>query len=465
MTTPIFAAVGHPNKGKSSIVATLAHDDSVGIGPIPGTTVRRRTYPMKVDGETLYTLVDTPGFQRARRALDWMKQHETTADKHPEVVRAFLKKHQQGELFADECELLAPLMEDGAGILYVVDGSVPYGTEYEAEMEILRWTGQPRMALINPIGKADHIDVWRAALGQYFNVVRVFNALTADFQKRIELLEAFGQLKDGWRAPLKKAVEILEQNRRQRRVQAAQTIADMLGDMLTLQLSKTLAPDADAETEKPALEEKYRRNLEKMEERSRQAIEDIYAHKKIDRIEDGLEFFAEHDLFSEETWRLFGLSRLELMGLGLVSGAAVGGGIDLMTGGASFLLGTIVGGGIGAATTMLAADKLVDIRILSMPLGDKQLLAGPTRNINFPHIVFSRARLHHSLISRRTHAERASLNLDETLHALRTLSDQETKSLEKIFNQLRSNSAGVADRKDLADLVTEIFNRDDRDLT
>ena len=52
--------------------------------------------------------------------------------------------------FPDECELLRPIVE-GAGILYVVDGSVPYGPEYEAEMEILRWTGRPSMAVINPI--------------------------------------------------------------------------------------------------------------------------------------------------------------------------------------------------------------------------------------------------------------------------------------------------------------------------
>ena len=35
--SPRFAIVGHPNKGKSSIVATLAQDDSVPVSPLPGT--------------------------------------------------------------------------------------------------------------------------------------------------------------------------------------------------------------------------------------------------------------------------------------------------------------------------------------------------------------------------------------------------------------------------------------------
>lgn len=463
MSQPIFAVVGHPNKGKSSIVATLAHDDSVAIGRIPGTTTHRRSYPMKVDGEVLYTLVDTPGFQRARRVLEWMQGHETTADKHPGVVREFLRAHRGGEQFIDECELLAPLMDEGAGILYVVDGSVPYGAEYEAEMEILRWTGQPRMALINPIGAADHIEDWQAALGQYFSVVRVFNAVTADFHKRIELLRAFGQLQQSWRLPLQKAVDILQADRFQRRVQAAHAIANTLAEMLALQLEQTLAPDADSELAKPALEKKYRQQLELLEQHCRQKIEAIYAHKKIDRIEAGLEFFAEHDLFSEESWRLFGLSRLQLMGLGLVSGAAVGGMVDAAVGGASLLLGALVGGGIGAATTLLAADRLVEIKLLNMPLGSKQLVAGPTRNINFPHIVFGRARLHHALVSRRTHAERGSLKLDETLNALlRPLQDQERKELEKVFGRLRSGNAGITERELLAGVISTIFSRDDR---
>ncbi|BCR03850.1 hypothetical protein DESUT3_09190 [Desulfuromonas versatilis] len=461
MSEPKFAVVGHPNKGKSSIVSTLAHDDSVAIGRIPGTTTRCRTYPMKVDGEVLYTLVDTPGFQRARAALAWMKQHETTADKHPAVVQAFLAAHRDGEHFFDECELLTPVME-GAGILYVVDGSLPYGPEYEAEMEILRWTGQPRMALINPIGPADHIDAWQAALGQYFSVVRVFNALKADFHKRTELLRAFGQLQGAWRAPLQRAVESLEQDRIQRRLHAARLVADTLSGMLTLKIEKKLAPNAPTETEKPPLEAAWRKRLQEMERRCRKAVEEIYDHRRLERIEAGLELLEEHGLFSAESLRLFGLSRLQLLGLGTLSGAAVGGLLDAAVGGASLLLGTLIGGGVGAASTLLAADQLIDVRILNMPLGHKLLVAGPTRSINVPHIVFGRARLHHSLVSRRTHAERGTLTIDEHLaNRVRPLREEERRRLEKIFAQLRSAQDNGEARERLFEVVADIFAEDD----
>ena len=91
---PLFAVVGHPNKGKSSIVSTLAHDDSVRIAAEAGTTTACRRFPMKLDGRVQYTLVDTPGFQRARKALAWMRERETTAAEHRAVVEAFVDAHR-----------------------------------------------------------------------------------------------------------------------------------------------------------------------------------------------------------------------------------------------------------------------------------------------------------------------------------------------------------------------------------
>ena len=75
--TPSFAVVGHPNKGKSSIVSALAHDRSVKIGTIPGTTTHSDIFPMSVNGEVLYNLRDTPGFRIPRQVLEELKSIET----------------------------------------------------------------------------------------------------------------------------------------------------------------------------------------------------------------------------------------------------------------------------------------------------------------------------------------------------------------------------------------------------
>ena len=82
-------------------------------------------------------------------------------------------------------------MERGAGIIYVVDGSRPVRNVDREEMEILRLTGRPRMAIINC--KDDdftHLDSWKNEFRRSFNTNRVFNAHRATYAERILLLEA-----------------------------------------------------------------------------------------------------------------------------------------------------------------------------------------------------------------------------------------------------------------------------------
>jgi len=409
---PTFAVVGQPNKGKSSIVATLAEDDRVDIRPESGTTrVARRFTASGRDGTPLYTLIDTPGFQRARRALDWMKRHETTAADHPEAVRRFVEGHRRDPRHADEVELLSPIVA-GAAVLYVVDGSTPFGPEYEPEMEILRWTGRPSMALINPIGEADHVEAWRRALGQYFRVVRVFNALAVEFDKRIALLEAFSQLDESWEGPMRRAAVVLREQREVRREASAQVIAAMLLDVLTLRERRKLETRADPTPHKPALEQKLRDRIRARERACRQQVQALYRHHRLELDEDELDVLGD-DLFSEATWTAFGLSRGELAKLGgfggALAGGAAGASIDLTLGGLSglapTLLGTAAGGLGGALGGWWTSDRLAKIRVLDQPLGGKLLEAGPIQNPNLRFVLLGRAVAHHHLVANRTHAQ------------------------------------------------------------
>ena len=186
MEVPSFAVVGRPNKGKSSIVATLSRDDSVYIDQRVGSTRKTQSFPMVIGDATQYVLYDTPGMQRARTMLAWLEAHATDASSRPATVRRFLEEHRDDERYDQECEMLMPIVA-GAGIIYVVDGSCPFGPEYEPEMEILRWTGNPSLALINPIHNQDYIQDWQNGLSQYFRTVRVFDAHHAEFRKQLDL--------------------------------------------------------------------------------------------------------------------------------------------------------------------------------------------------------------------------------------------------------------------------------------
>jgi len=443
MTIPVFAIVGHPNKGKSSIVSTLSQDESVAISPIPGTTAGNRRYPMAVDGEILYELIDTPGFQRARVVLEWVRGHARSAMERADTVRRFVDEHHGDPRFTAECSLLAPILE-GAGILYVVDGSRPFGEDYEAEMEILRWTGQPSLALINMIGDSDYSKDWEKALGQYFRIVRVFNAMTADFDRRVQLLLAFGEIREEWRDALRKAVRILREEQARRRGLSARVIAEMLARMLTHVRRRRLAAHEVMDDARDDLLQAYKQDLAVMEQRCRNEVEQVYNHSNLERHEPLVQLL-DKDLFSRQTWLLFGLTRQQLIATGALGGAAAGSVIDLAVHGASLLLGSGLGAVAGGVSAWLTSDRIANIKVLGHALGGKEISIGPMRNINFPYVVLGRALLHHRMIEERTHAHRGPLDLAPHPEQLQ-LSDAATRRrFEKLFSRLRKQETWRTD--------------------
>lgn len=447
MSTPVFAIVGHPNKGKSSLVATLARDATVRVGPEPGTTTHARDYPMRVGGRTLYTLVDTPGFQRARAALDWMKRHETDAGSRALVVERFVRAHERDERFRNECELLRPVV-DGAGLIYVVDGATPYGPEYDAEMEILRWTGQPSLAVINPIGQPRFVEPWRRALEQFFRVVRVLDVLQAPFGQQLDLLRAFGQMRDTWRQPVDEAVSALIEHRARQRADAAGAIAEMIAAAVTHRETKDIARDEDPGRHRSALEENYRRRLRQLEARARRDVEAIYGFDELDREEVDMTVL-ETDLLSRESWLVFGLKKRDLVVVGATGGALAGGVVDSALLGASFLVGSALGGVIGGAVGYFSGDKLADLKLLHQPMGGVRLRFGPSRNVQFPFVLLNRALLHHAVVAGRTHAQRGRLKVDGTAPLAEDdfrLPGKSTGELARLFDRLRRSEPGTESR-------------------
>ena len=197
---PIFVAVGRVNKGKSSVVSTLAEASHVAISKIPGTTRVCTRYPIVADNKVLFSVVDTPGFEEAPATLAWLKQEgepgqaaKLSPEEKRQRVKAFVAHHKTHGGFEEERALLEPLL-DGAAIIYVVDVSKPFREHYRSEMEVLSWTGQPAMALLNAIGESDAGESWLPALNAYFPLVRTFNAHHAGFAKRVELVRQFGDI-------------------------------------------------------------------------------------------------------------------------------------------------------------------------------------------------------------------------------------------------------------------------------
>lgn len=456
-THPKFAVVGHPNKGKSSIVSALALDDTVQISDMPGTTSKRRSFPLKVDGKILYELIDTPGFQRARRVLEWLQQHDVSADKRHEVVKAFINEHREDARFNDEIELLEPVM-DGAGIIYVVDGSKPYGEEYEAEMEVLRWTGQPSMALINHIEDADYSEEWKRALGQYFKMVRTFNPMLTNMDQHVSILESMAQLREEWIAPVKASIKLFRRYEEQKLEKSSQVITKLISDALSHIEKLTLSNDEVTETQKEQIETAYKEQIRLIELDAQKKIEGIWDHAHLQK-EQSVLTFDELDLFSEEAASLFGLSRKELLITGATSGAVTGAGIDLLFAGHTLLLGGAIGGLVGAAGVYFGFDELSDVKVLGQTLGKRTLVMGPMKNRNFPYILLGRALFHTSKTAHRSHASRsvADFKMDSTFKE-KWLDDALRQSLEKYHKKFRSgNTLDPEIYEEYGDLINNIL--------
>ncbi len=462
---PTFAVVGHPNKGKSSIVATLAEDDRLAIGPTPGTTRRAMPHRFSIDGQPQYVLIDTPGFQRASAVLEWLEARATTASARPALVAQFVEAHADDPRFHDECELLRPIVE-GAGILYVVDGSKPYGAEYELEMQILQWTGRPRMALINLIGEEDYQAEWRQALDQYFSLVRIFDAVGADFDTRVGLLEVFGELDPEWRQPLDRAVGALVEERVARRRRSAAEIARQLVDCAGLSEETRLAPGQTVAAQRDLLTDRLKKKLRRRESRCREAVQGIYRHQSLERDEPG-QILLETDLFTDSGWRLFGLSRERLAVSGALTGALAGGGIDALLGGASLALGAGIGAVIGGAGAWFGGGELAKVKVLGESLGGQVVQVGPVKSPNFPWVLLGRAWLHHQLVAERNHAYRASISLavqgEENL--MDSLPDGLAKDLGRSFARLGSRGDNAEFLAALTDQVDQVLSQNLTDAT
>jgi len=436
-TYPKFAVVGHPNKGKSSIVSTLAFDDEVQISDTPGTTTKKRSFPLRVDGKVLYELFDTPGFQRARRVLAWLEKHDVSADKRHEVVQAFINEYKEDERFNDEIELLEPIMA-GAGIIYVVDGSKPYGEEYEAEMEILRWTGQPSMALINHIDETDYSEEWKRALGHYFKMVRTFNPMKATFPQHLLLLESIAQLKEEWIAPVGQSIILFKQYHEKMFEQSASSITQLIHHSLSHIEQLALMHDDATVEEREEIQSNYKMQLRTYEQEAQKKIEKIWNHDHLQKVQESL-LFEGMDLFSKESASIFGLTRKELLITGATGGAVTGAGVDLLLGGSTLLLGSAIGALVGGSGAFFGFNELSDVKVLGQKIGKKYLKTGPMKNVNFPYVLLNRALFHATKVASRSHALRDIAKFEMGRAFTQQWMDNNLrKSLEKYHTLFRS---------------------------
>ncbi len=469
-SVPTFAVVGRVNKGKSSVIASLIEDDGVKISPRPGTTTECVQYAVEAENRVLFRVVDTPGFEDAPRALHWIKQREVTAADRADRVRELLDEMKGTGELVQERKLLAPVLE-GAAILYVVNGDEPYRRNYETEMEILRYTGQPAMALINRSENGRYVDEWERALNQYFKLVRTFDAHHVAWDDRKRLLEAFIVLEPRWKAHLQSAIELLDAEQERRLLRVASIIAKLLVDMLTLHITVLIPDDTTLELEKKRLESQFHDQLRKREAKAHREIGEVYLHSLSQwSPETEMELEARGDLFAKETWDVMGLSPRALLALTTATGAVAGGTVDAMTGFGSLLTGTVLGGlgglgvGVYELTRRFASASNLRERAADALRGARDgewVRVGPHPSTNFPFVLLSRAVNHFDRVRAWSHAKRELPVLEpSTTSVVDELDASSRRKLNKLFSTVRKKYRDAPDdaRRQLNQLAYEVLS-------
>ncbi|MFT6733567.1 MAG: GTPase SAR1 family protein [Polaribacter sp.] len=449
-----FAVVGHPNKGKSSIVSTLARNDSIEISRQSGTTKNANQYRIDT-GKGGFELIDTPGFQRPRQVLKWLKTKAKSADQYAGAIKAFVLDEACKKKFPDEVELLTPLV-DGAAILYVVDGSRPYGNEYETEMEILRWTGRPSMALINPIESNEYVVPWQNALNQFFKLVQIFNPMNADLQEQVSLLKSFALLEPKWKNNLNLVIEdLLEQENNLTR-QSINILADLLVECCSYQFQQKVLTKQQAESTQEFLKTQYNKYLIKKEKHAHHTLLELFSYHKI--LIDKEELKVAPDLFDTEQWYLWGLNKNQLMVISTMTGIATGALADMALAGSSFLAGAVGGGILGFTSAVFGSDYIGKMKLKGLPLGGYLAQQGPIKDLNFPYVLIGRFLFLYQQLKNKNHADRKNVELDalELSKRINRLKKEDAKQLHKACSLLVKQKVAIALKPALEALIVSL---------
>ena len=369
-TIPVFAIVGQPNEGKTTLIATLAEDDRAPIGPNPGTTRRLIRYSVRADDAEIMVLFDTPGFESPGACLEWLQAYQ--GDANP--AQAFVSYAKHKDLYPEECAILQPLAQ-GAAVIYVVDGDREPREPDRQEAEILRLCGVARIGVINSKrGRGKYVPQWTKLMLKDFNTLREFNACQAVFADRIELLHAAESIVPDWKDSMRKTIEALSRAWEERLENAADIMLDGMEQIIKFRAQEHFDSDAGRQRAKAKTKQAVEENVRATEQAFRAKIRKLFRHH-----DDHWDLppHLEADIFAGEVWRCLGLSKINLVIAAAVTGAAAGVLVDVLLGGGALGLAALAAGMAGGIGAWLAADRAVRFKLPKVKLGPFSVLGNP----------------------------------------------------------------------------------------
>ena len=399
-----LAVVGHTNVGKTSLLRTLTRD--VGFGAIshrPSTTQHVEGARLSVDGEALIELYDTPGFEDAVALYEYIEQLPKTAERldGPELLQRFLNSSEARQRFEQEAKVLRQLLQSDAGF-YVIDAREPVLAKYRDELAILAMCGKPLLPVLNFVNSTEQREpAWREVLARLgLHALVRFDTIAPPQDGEQRLYENLSLVLDSQRPRLQRLIEHNQTQVLVRRKAAYRLIAELLVDVSACR--RSVHPDQLEE----AIQDLHR-DVRQREQTCVEALLKLYAFRKDDAQASALPLQEGRwgdDLFNPATMKQLGIK----VGGGMAAGAATGVGIDLLTGGLSLGMATVVGAAVGGLTQTF---RNYGERLKGKWRGEREL----TVNDSTLRLLAIRQQRLLNALEQRGHAAQARIQMDTPL--------------------------------------------------
>jgi len=279
------------------------------------------------------------------------------------------------------------------------------------EMEILRLTGLPRMAVINNKEKhrPEFIEDWKAEARKHFNTIRLFDAQRATYAERIDLLESLKNIDPDWRPPLEEVISAFKQDWRRRIEDTVSTIMDLLTAAARHKVTQTCQDESALPQVKKQLQEQFKTDLDRFEKSAHKTIRRRFKHN-IFNYELPPQSIVHEDLFSKKSWRVLGMKQWQIAAAGAAGGSAVGAKIDLALAGQGVGISTagggLIGGLIGGGSAALGARQATSAKVKGLTLGRLKVQVGPVKNDQMLYVLLDRALIYFSHVINWAHSRR-----------------------------------------------------------
>jgi len=233
---------------------------------------------------------------------------------------------------------------------------------------------------------------------------------------------------------MSEAIELLKEFHNRQKREIAKAIVEAQKDILSYKLSKS---SHIFKRDKDALIKSFKDDISKKEEQLFKRIKEILNFKNSVFLMPSTNL--EYELFSKESYEIFGLSKERLLLVSTLTSATAGGLIDLSVGGHSFFLGTIIGGAVGYFGASYGYEELTKVKVLSNQL----IEIGPIEDLNFGFILLNRAINFANSMLNRPHANREEKSIRPVDESASTTKLKKIGSIHKKFRDSKESNKDI----------------------